>query len=108
MLELTDTQQAPVALVITDKKGHPARVDGIPEWSTSDAAVATVEDVAADGMSATIKAADTGVCQITVTADADLGTGVKPITGFLDVTVNAGEAVIVELQAGTPVEQPTS
>lgn len=105
MLQMTYTQKAPVSLVIKDAKGKPARVDGIPEWSSSDDAVATVEDVAADGMSATIVGKDTGVCQVNVSADADLGTGVKPINGFLDVNINPGEAVTVELQAGTPVEQ---
>jgi Bacterial Ig-like domain (group 2). len=106
MLEMTDTQQVPVSLVINDKKGHPARIDGTPEWLSSDPAVATVDEIAADGLSATVKAVDTGVCQITVSVDADLGAGsTKAITGFLDVTINAGEAAVVELQAGTPVEQ---
>lgn len=105
MLEMTDTQKAVVTLVIKDAKGKNARVDGIPEWASSDEAVATVTDISTDGMSATIVAGDTGVCQITVSADADLGVGVKPINGFLDVNINPGEAITVELQAGAPVEQ---
>lgn len=105
MLTLTDTQKSVLTLAIKDAKGRPAKTDGIPEWVSSNVDVATVGDIAANGMSATVRAVAPGVCQITVTADADLGAGTKHITGFLDVDVAGGEAVTVELTAGPAEEQ---
>ena len=107
MLEMTETQQAPLTLNITDAKGRPAKVDGVPSWSSSNIDVATVTDISTDGLSATVKGVAPGLCQVTVTADADLGAGVKNITGFLDVNITGGEAITVELVPGTPVEQTT-
>lgn len=43
--------------------------------------------------------------RLIVTIDADMGTGVRGLTGLLDVTVLPSEAVTVELTAGTPTEQ---
>lgn len=110
MLDLTATQQSVLKLSIKSKSGKPAKVDGAPKWSSSDTEVATVE-AASDGMSATVKAVNGngGVCQITAAGDADLGAGVEPLTGFLDVTVAGGDglkAAVFELIAGTPTEQP--
>jgi hypothetical protein len=109
MENLTATQQEQVTLKVTTKSGKPATLDGIPEWSSSDDSVATVTP-AADGMSAVIKAVNDvgGVCQITASGDADLGAGVIPITGFLDVTVamgSGGQAAVFELIPGAPTEQ---
>jgi hypothetical protein len=56
-----------------------------------------------DGLSAQIDAVGPlGNFQVTVTVDADLGEGVKPLIGILDVEVVASEAVVVNFQAGTP------
>ena len=105
MLNMTDSQQAIVKLAIKDAKGKPAKVDGVPLWAVADSSVATVVP-AADGLSANIVAGDGGNTQVTVTADADLGSGVSPIIGLLDVVVEGGPATVVELQPGTPTEQP--
>ena len=70
---LTAGRAKPVNLVINDKRGNPARVDGMPVWTSSDESVATVTP-SDDGMSATILSlGTTGTAQISVTADADLG-----------------------------------
>jgi hypothetical protein len=67
--------------------------------------VATVEP-AQDGLSAVVKAADElGTTQISVTADADLGEGVAPIAGTIDIEVVGGQAVALSIVAGTPAEQ---
>jgi hypothetical protein len=105
MLTLTETQKATLTLAIKDAKGRPAKVDGVPVWNSSDVNVAIVTDISTDGLSAVVKAAGPGICQVTATVDADLGTGVKEITGFLDVNVSGGEAVTVELTAGPVTEQ---
>jgi hypothetical protein len=108
MLTMTATQQCALTLTITDAKGNPATVDGVPVWSSADATKVSVE-AAADGLTASIFAegpATTQPVQISVTADADLGEGVKPLVGLLDVTVVGAEATVIAITPGTPTEQP--
>jgi len=104
-ITLTDTQKVSVSITPVDAKGNAARVDGVPFWSTGDLSVLAV--VPADnGLSAEVFAlGPLGVTQVIVTADADLGEGVKPITGILDVTVIGGEAVALTVNTGVPEEQ---
>jgi uncharacterized protein YjdB len=102
---LTDTQQVTCSLDPRNSKGNPATLDGVPVWSTSDEAIATVE-AAADGLTALVKAVTVGTAQISVVADADLDVGEqREITGLLDIEVKAGEAVTLGITAGTPEEQ---
>jgi len=104
-LILKDSQQFSASVRYVTAKGNQAPVDGIPEWSVSDPNVLTVE-VAGDGLSATVKAlGPLGQCQVSNTADADLGEGTKSIIGTLDVDVVAGEAVAAIIEAGAPIEQ---
>lgn len=106
MLQLKDTQQAVLGIAPVDKKGNAAAVqDGSVVWTTSDSNVLAVTP-SADGLSATVVAGNPGVAQVNVSADADMGDGVTPITGTLDVTVVAGDAVSLSVSAGVPTEQP--
>jgi hypothetical protein len=106
MLIITDSQQVDLAIKPLTKKGHPAQVDGVPVWLSSDPLVATVE-AAADGLSAVVKAAENiGPAQISVSADVDLGEGVNTMTGTLDIEVVGGGAAAISIIAGAPVEQP--
>jgi uncharacterized protein YjdB len=105
MLKLTNTQQAALSISAVDRRNKPALVDSVV-WTSSDDTVATVTADTADPMKATVKAIDAGTAQINVSADADLGDGERPITGALDVTVVAGEAVALVIGTGTPTEQP--
>ncbi len=107
MLNMTDSQQQQVNLVIKDKNGKPAKVDGVPTWVVGDPSICTVT-VAADGMSGLFKgvAGTSGETVATVDADADLGPGVTDIIAVLSIVVTAGQATVIELQAGAPVEQP--
>ena len=105
-LILTDTQQCALGIDPRNAKGNPAPVDGVPQWASSDPAVAVVEP-AADGLTAVVKAVAQGTTQISVTADADLDEGeVRNITGVLDVEVRPAEAVTMGITTGTPEEQP--
>lgn len=104
LLVLKDTQQCSLAIAPINAKGRPAPVDGVPQWATSDPNVATITP-SANGMSAVVKANFAGTAQVSVTCDADLGTGKRNITGTLDVRVDAGEAVSVAITPGTPAEQ---
>ena len=104
-LKLQDDQKVSFSISIVDAKGNPAQVDGVPAWASSNEAILTVAP-AADGMSAVATAVGpVGPSQISVTADADLGSGTKQIVGTQDVDVVAGEAVSVGITAGTPEPQ---
>jgi hypothetical protein len=107
LLTMTATQQSDLTFEVEDSKGNPAQVEGTPAWASADETRVIVE-AAADGMTAVIKAVGpmtTSPVQVSVTADADLGAGVKPLVGLLDVTVLAGEASVISITAGSPTEQ---
>lgn len=90
-----------------DSAGNAAAVEGVPAWSTSSDVVTVTP--AADGLSAVVRPNATGTVgsvQISVTADADLGEGVEPITGILDVDVIGGKAVSLATSVG-PLEPLT-
>lgn len=82
---------------------RPAKVDGAPVWATSDATVISVTP-AADGMSAVIDTVAPGTARVTVSADADLGSGVSPITKVSDdIIVTSGSiASVMTLDLGAP------
>jgi hypothetical protein len=102
LVNMTDVQKFGAAIAVTDARGNPAAIDGVPEWSTSEETVLTVEP-AADGLSAVVRAAGTiGVGQVVVSLDADLGDGVRPLTGVLDVSVVASEATAVGFAVTAP------
>ncbi len=113
MLTIRDDQKVRLSIQPVDAKGKPALLDGVPIWAGSDDTVFTVE-AAADGLSAILvgvapNATDaTGTpipARVVVTADADLGSGVTPITGTLDVVVTGGTAVALTINADTPASQ---
>lgn len=94
-----------------DKNGNPAMVDGPVEWSSSDENVATVEsDADGDSSLAVITPGiNIGNVQITATADADIGEGVRELLTIMDVTVIGGEAVagtIAPTGEAQPFPQP--
>jgi hypothetical protein len=101
---LLATQEIDLAIQPLDKKGNPAQIDGIPAWMSSNpSAVAVIP--AADGLSCVAKAGVIGASTVTVTADANLGSGVTTISGTYEINVAAGEAVTIGIIAGTPREQ---
>ena len=104
-LLLTDTQKVTLSIQPVDAKGFAAKVDGVPVWSVSDPTIGTIAVVGVTGLSATFTALLPGVCQVNVTADADLGPGVTSISGTLDVQVEPGQAVSLSITAGAPVAQ---
>jgi hypothetical protein len=101
---LTATQQTIATLVIEDSRGNPARVDGVPQWASSDPNIVSVTPDA-NGMSAVVASVGTGTAQISVTADADLGAGVLPLVGVADIEVVSGQATVVRLALAPPTEQ---
>lgn len=102
-MQLKVTNKLPLSLKLVDKFGNPAPVDGAPVWSLTNPALGTL-NVAADGMSAElVPAGPLGSFSVQVSADADLGEGVKTIFGELPIDLIGGDAVSVVIEAGTPV-----
>ena len=96
---LSSIEKVSLMIQPVNAKGNPAPIDGVPVWTISDPTVATLT-VADDGLTASLVAINPGSVQITVQADADLGPGTKLITGTLDVTVTAAEAVAINIIPG--------
>ncbi len=108
----TDQNFPHVTLTITKADGTAAPVDGVPVWASSDSTVLAVTP-AADGMSAVVDTVAPGrPARVTVSADADLGSGVHTITGVTDdVTVTLGPnsmASVMTLDLGTPTDKVAS
>lgn len=102
---LTATQQVDITFKATDKKGNPAPVQD-PTWATDNSDLLTLTP-SADGMSVTVAAVGVlGTGKVQLTADADLGAGVVPIIGTIDIEVTAGNATVIVLTPGSPSEQP--
>jgi hypothetical protein len=94
-----------VKIAYQDASGNPAKVDGEVRWDTSDPALLTVQVDAGDTMNAVVAThGKVGQGQVTATADADLGEGVRSLVTIMDVDVVAGEAVAGTI---TPVGAPT-
>ena len=104
-MKITVTQKFAAAITPVDKFGNAALVDGKPTWEAADPAIISIVP-ANDGLSATILAlGPVGTSQVSVTADADLGTGVVTITDAFQVDVVAGMAVGLGVTIGEAVEQ---
>lgn len=105
--ELQDTHQVSLSVAFKDAHGHDARVDGIPEWLVDNPAVLQLSP-GPTGMDCLVQPlGPLGNAKVSVKADADLGNGMKPIIGVLDITVTGGEAVLVEITPGQPTPLPT-
>jgi hypothetical protein len=107
LVPMTNTQKLTLRVQPLDAYQHASRVDGIPQWTQSDASIGTLTP-AADGMSAVFSAlGPLGLTQVAVQADADLGPGVRMIgtPEPADIQVEAGEAVSLRLLAEAPEPQ---
>lgn len=103
-------KKASIPLTIEDVFGNAAKIDGLPVWSMTDTSLATLV-VAEDGMSAELTCGTKiGSFKVQVSADADLGEGVKTIVGEATVDLIPEEAAVIKLAINeiveTPVEQP--
>ena len=102
---LASDHQVKVKVSYVDAKGHPAAVDGVVAWQSSNPAIVSVTADLLDSTLATIvPGADLGQAQVTATADADLGAGVTNLVTPMDIEIVGGQAV-----AGTisPVGEAT-
>jgi hypothetical protein len=101
MFQIPNDKNLQVSIKPVDAYGVPAKVDGIPVWAVADPATAGIQ-VADDGMSAllvpSVPLLDGG--QLIVEADADMGDGIKTLTGTLEFSVVASEAVGLGIAIG--------
>jgi len=96
-------------IAYVDANGNPAAVDGPVTWDSSNEDIASVEPMS-DPQNAHVMLTPgtlVGNCQISATADADLGAGVKNLVTLFDVSVVGGEAVAgVISPVGEPIAKP--
>lgn len=114
-MTITDTQRVRITFgKPLDKKGNDASIQGDPTFASSDDSVTLVAvdgdpfSIDVDGQKPSPKDADgnpvAGV--VTIKGDADLGDGVREITGGEPYLVTAGDAVgFGAATVGTPTEQ---
>ena len=100
LITITDEQKVLVTLAPVTAAGNPATLDGVPSWTVT-SGDATVEP-AADGLSCYLISGTVGNSVIEVSADADLGEGVSPITDTIDLAVVSAQASSLGLVVGTP------
>lgn len=104
MLVLPNDHKCTASITPVDAHGNPAQIDGLATWGSSNDQIATLTGISPDSLSADIvPGTQLGTCQINVQADADLGSGITNISGVLDLSVVAGQAVGFTIQTGAPV-----
>jgi hypothetical protein len=80
-------------------------VDGDVTWASSDDTIAAVFVSSNDSTEAVIRTiGPVGQVQVTATADADLGAGIRNIVTPMDITVVAGEAMSGTIEPTGPAE----
>jgi hypothetical protein len=98
-ITISNEQKISVRLNPLTGAGNPATIDG-PAAFNVESGDATVEPDA-DGLGAFIVSGAVGASVIRVSADADLGDGVRTIDEVINLTVTNPEAVSLGLAAGT-------
>lgn len=97
---LTEEQEVDAELSAFTASGNPARIDGVPRWSSSDSSVVKVTPDST-GMKAVISAVGPiGTAQISIAADADMGSGVREIFQLQEIEVVAAEATTLSVKLG--------
>lgn len=98
----TVEQKVPLTLDIKTEAGKPATVDGKPTWEITSGG-ATIEP-SEDGLSAFLVSEDTiGSSTWKVSADADLGAGVRTIEDGGTYNYTNAEAAALGVSVGAPV-----
>lgn len=100
---LADDGSAVASVQPVDSRGFPAQVESVV-WSSSDASVISVVQRASDPLMADVGAvgAPGTSAQVQVSADADLGSGVVPLSGFADIAIVSGQAVSLTISLSSP------
>jgi hypothetical protein len=102
--QLRDSQQVTLSVEALDAEGNPANVT--TAWSSSDTSIASVTD-GGDGTALVVASPEadglgTTTIKVTVTDNSDGDVH----EGTFEVEVIAGDAVTVNISAGTPEDKP--
>jgi len=97
VISITSEEKIPVTLAPKTAAGNPASVEN-PVWSVL-SGDATVEP-SADGLSAYLVSGASGINEISVTADADLGEGVVEISSDITLAVTSPLAADLGITVG--------
>lgn len=103
-LDITSTTEEKVHIKLnpTTALGKPAKLDGIPTWEITSGSAAVIPDL--DGLGAFLISGDTmGSSTWKVSADADLGEGVRTIEDGGVYSYTNAEAAALGLIAETAV-----
>ena len=103
MVEVTITteQKVKATLVPVTATGKPAKLDGLPTWTVVNGD--STLSIAADGLSADLISSDiSGSTEISIKADADLGSGVEEISDTILLKVQGAKASNLGLTLGVP------
>jgi hypothetical protein len=96
-------KKIPFSLVVTDAAGNAAEVESAV-FTVTDPAILAIE-LSEDGKSGfVLPVGPLGTANLNVVADADLGEGVKSIEATGELQVFAGDAAIVGISFGEPVD----
>ena len=99
MLTLKVGQSVPLTVHPKTSEGQECQVDGTPVWdSNGTAGVSLQADL--DGRTCLVTALAPGIAEIHVSADADLGEGLRAIKAGLSIRVIQPEAVELAIEAG--------
>lgn len=104
-MKISVLSQVDATIAYVDARGNPATVDGAPVWGTDRPDLVSLSETL-DGMSCTMVPLAVGTAQITVTADADLGDGVRELVTLGTLEIIAAEAVAGVITFGEPVPIP--
>ena len=111
MATFSTEQVLPITFKVTDGRGRTVALDGDPTAASSDETVASVGALtnASNVWSGEVNSVAPGDCRITVSGDADLGSGVQTVTGVLEISVTLDDrtaARITDIEAGAPTDKP--
>lgn len=103
-MNLKVTQMVPLIAKGKDKKKNDAEVEN-PVFSVDDETLATIV-VGADGVPMLVPQGPLGAVTVKCDADGLIGDGVKPLHFEGAVNLVAGDAEVLDIQFGAPVDQP--
>ena len=99
MLTLKVGQSVPLTVHPKTSEGQECQVDGIPVWQSSGSA-GIILQADLDGRTCLVTALAAGIAEIHVSADADLGEGLRAIKAGLSLRVIQPEATELIIEAG--------
>ena len=105
MIPITGQQKVRLTINPRTAVGDPATIDGVPTYTSSDTSVVTISpDPNDDKACYAVAVGGEGTATVTVECDADLGSGIRTITGTEDIEVSndSTEASSVSIEHDTP------